>query len=242
MDAPLGKLAHMAAVNSAPLDHFVYLPPDAALKAGRILVLANLGYAIGAAPALNWGTLSAVLRGLRRASPRARILITDRICPASSADALFDRIGLRESLDDEMRAVPADALLRRDYPNPLPQPLRHPLLVGPEALADFDCVVLVGVLEQRADDLRALVSCLHHLLPCDFPLEMPFTPQRYHDVFFTFGQHVDGAVLEAPLGQAQYRIFSGSDALAVEQTACASLGLPVPPYLAALRQTRQELA
>jgi hypothetical protein len=241
MDATLGKLAHMAAVNSAPLDHFVYLPPDAALKAARILVLANLGYAPGAAPALNWGTLGAVLRGLRRASPRGRILLTDRICPVSSADAIFDRIGLRESLDDEMRAVPTDVLLRRDYANPLPQPLRHHLLVGPEALADFDCVVLVGGLEQRADDLRALVSCLHHLLPCDFPLETPHTPQRYHDIFFTFAPHFDGAVLEAPVGQAQYRIFSGGDLLAVEQTACASLGVPVPLYLSALRQTQREL-
>ncbi len=237
----MGKLANLASVNSAPLNTFVYMPPDQALAAARILVLANLGYAIGAPSAVNWGTLAAVLRGLRRASPRARIMITDKICPASSADAIFERIGLKDSLDNEMRAVASDILLRREYHNPLSEPLHQSMFIAPEAVADFDCVVSIGVFEAKQDSIKGSVTMLYGLLPCDFPLQTPNSPQRHHDIYFTFAPHIDAAVLEVQVARDDIRILSSIDMLALDETACRLTNRSVADYVDALRVTMKEM-
>lgn len=235
--AAMGKLADLASVTTASLNTFVYVPPDSALRAGRVLVLANLGYATGSAPALNWGTLAAVLRGLRRASPQARVLITDRVCPSSTAEALFARSGLDQALDQEMRAAPADALLGRVYDNPLPQPIHHATLPAPEALADFDSVIMVGVFDPTRQPTVGLVSLLTHLLPCDFELAADTTPQRYHDLFFTLAPYVNALVLEVALPRADTRVLTGTNLLAVEQAACTLTKTAPADYLEALQQT-----
>lgn len=233
----MGKLAHLASVTSALLDHFVYVPPTAAMKAARTLVLANLGYAIGAAPALNWGTLAAVLRGLRRASPFGRILIVDRICPASSAEAIFQRIGLTDALDPEMRAASVDALLRRDYPNPHPQPVHAASFSLPEYLSEFDCVIIVGTAEAANGAFKGSVAMLEHLLACDAALPAPDDPLRYHDLYHTAAPHVDAAVLEVRLSRDETRILAGPDLLALDEVACRLLNQPVASYLKSLRSS-----
>jgi hypothetical protein len=237
----MGKLANLATVNSAPLHSFVYMPPDQAIAAARILVLANLGYAIGAPSALNWGTLAAVLRGLRRASPRARIMITDKICPASSADAIFERIGLRDTLDEEMRVVASDVLLRREYVNPLAKPLNQSLFIAPEAIADFDCVVSVGVFEGRQGTVKGAVNTLYGLLPCDFPLQTPNSPQRHHDIYFTFAPHIDAAILEVQVSRDDMRVLTSSDMLLLDETACRLTNTPPADYVDAIRMTGKQM-
>ncbi|XWX05510.1 DUF362 domain-containing protein (plasmid) [Aggregatilineales bacterium SYSU G02658] len=230
----MGKLSQFASVTSASLEHFVFVPPTAAMKAARTLVLANLGYAPGAAPALNWGTLAAVLRGLRRASPLGRILIVDRLCPASSAEAIFQRIGLTDALDAEMRAAPVDALTRRAYPVPRTPPVHASSLSLPEYLSEFDCVVVVATAEAAAGAFKGSVSLLEHLLPCEAALPPRDDPQRYHDLYHTVAPHVDAAALEVRLSRDETRILSGSNLLALDETACRLLGQPVAEYLKAL--------
>ncbi len=230
----MGKLAQLASVTSAPLEHFVFMPPTAAMKAARTLVLANLGYAPNAAPALNWGTLAAVLRGLRRASPLGRTLIVDRICPASSAEAIFQRIGLTDALDAEMRAAPVDALTRREYPVPLKSPVSASSLSLPEYLSEFDCVVVVATAEAAAAAFKGCVSLLEHLLPCDAALPPPDDRQRYQDLYHTVAPHVDAAVLEVRLSRDETRILSSTNLPALDETACRLLGQPVAEYLQTL--------
>jgi hypothetical protein len=231
----MGKLAQLASITSASLDYFVFVPPTAAMKAARILVLANLGYAPAAAPALNWGTLAATLRGLRRASPLGRILIVDRICPASSAEAIFQRIGLTEALDPEMRVAPVDALLRREYPVPLKSPVSVSSFSLPEYLSEFDCVVLVGTAEATATMFKGSVSLLEHLLACDAALPAPDDPQRYRDLYHTVAPHIDAAVLEVRVSRDETRILTGPYLPALDEAACRLLQQPVAAYLQALR-------
>ncbi|MFQ3646720.1 MAG: hypothetical protein SNJ80_07280 [Anaerolinea sp.] len=231
----MGKLAQLASITSASLDYFVFVPPTAAMKAARILVLANLGYAPAAAPALNWGTLAAVLRGLRRASPLGRILIVDRLCPASSAEAIFQRIGLTDALDPEMRVAPVDALLRREYPVPLKSPASASSFSLPEYLSEFDCVVLVGTAEATATTFKGSVSLLEHLLACDATLPAPDDPQRYRDLYHTVAPHIDAAVLEVRVSRDETRILTGPYLPALDEAACRLLQQPVAAYLKALR-------
>jgi hypothetical protein len=230
----MGKLAQLASVTSASLDHFVFVPPTAAMKAARILVLANLGYAPMAAPALNWGTLAAVLRGLRRASPLGRILIVDRVCPASSAEAIFQRIGLSEALDPEMRVAPVDALLRRDYPVPLKSPVTASSFSLPEYLSEFDCVLLIGTAEAAGGAFKGSVSMLAHLLPCESAPLATDDPRCYRDLYHTVAPHIDAAVLEVRLSRDETRILTGSHLPALDETACRLLKQPVAEYLKAL--------
>jgi hypothetical protein len=235
----MGKWAKLATIKTTSLNNFVYMPPDNAMKAARILVLANLGYAMGAPSALNWGTLSAVLRGLRRGSPRARIMITDKICPISVAEVVFEKIGLASAIDDEMRVVPSDVLLKRDYANPLPQPLNHAFFVAPEAIADFDCVVNVGVFEAHNGMVKGAVNALYHFLPCEYPLQIPNTPQRHHDIFFTFAPHIDESLLEVRLGRDDIRVMSGADMLLLDEAACRLTHTALPDYIEAIEATRK---
>lgn len=234
----MSKWASLPTMKQAPLASFVFFPPDQALKAARIMVLANLGFAVGAPAALNWGTLAAVLRGLRRASPRARILLVDRICPSSAAENIFERIGLGAALDEEMRAVSSDILLRRDYANPLAKPLHHALFSAPTALAEFDCVVNVAVYDPTAAG-QGCIAALAHVLPCDFPLQLPDTPQRYHDLYFTFAACVQANVLEVRVSRDDTRVLSSTDMLALDESAARLTGHAAPDYIEAIRHTQR---
>jgi len=232
----MGKLANLASVSSALLDHFVYVPPTAAMKAARILVVANLGYAVGAAPALNWGTLAAVLRGLRRASPLGRILIVDRICPPSAAEAIFQRIGLTDALDPETRAAAVDALLKRAYPNPLPQPVRSASFLLPQYVSEFDCMILVGTAEAVNGRFKGSVALLEHLLSCDTPPTDPADPLALYDLYHTLAPHVDAAVLEVRVSRDEIRVLSGENLLTLDEAACRLLQQSPAAYIAALRR------
>lgn len=220
----MSRLKDLSTVKQSPLDHFVYTPPLSAYNAARVLLFVNLGYAIGANPAVNWGTVSAVLRGIRRVTPRGRILIVDKICPVSAAQSIFERLGLPNALDNEMRIAPLDDLIMTQYKNPLQQPYEQSEFSAPAYLSEFDSVIIVT---SHADQ-RAGISYLSNLLPCSVPT--PKEPQSglYHDLFSTFGSYIHSTIVEVTKSPSDIQIIWGEDLLSVDKTACAGTS---PEYL-----------
>lgn len=230
----MGKLANLASVKSSNLDSFVYTPPDKAFGAFRILVNLNLGYAMGAPSAVNWGTVGAVLRGLRRATARGRILIVDKICPASASESIFDRVGLRESLDDEMRIAPVDALALDQFNNPA-SVVQHTHMIAPAYLNEFDCVISVSSFEHTPKETKGAVTHLYHWLPCDSPVHPAEGIYRHHDIYHTLGHFIDGAVLECRIKHDHLEVVWGNNLLALDTSACQKMNVPIPDYLPALK-------
>jgi hypothetical protein len=230
------KFRYLEPIKTAHLDSFVYVPPTPAMKAARVLVLANLGYAMGSAPALNWGTLASVLRGLRRATPFGRIVITDKICPVSSAEGIFERLGIQNALDEEMRIVASEGLLVRIYQNPLVG-AEFAEFTAPEALADYDCVVNVTTFEANPKMTLGTLATLEHVLPCDF--SGVNKESLYHDLYWTLGTHIDDNVLEVRSKPTEIRVYSGENMLGVDVTVCNTLGVGIPSYITRIETTRE---
>lgn len=229
----MGKMKHLAGIRNVPLADFLYTPPQTAYGAARTLVCLNLGYRAGASPALNWGTVGAVLRGLRRASPRGRILLVDNVCPSSGAPAIYQRLGLYDALDDEMRLATTDDLVLVEYRNP--SPIVHEVISAPAYLDEFDCVVGVTTFEATPNGIQGAVAHLYHWLPCGSPVKPHETPQtRHHDVYQTLARMIDGAVLEYRIGQ-ELNVAWGDDLLAVDEATCILTKTPLSDDLKALR-------
>ena len=225
----MGKLAQLAAVKSAKTETFVYVPADAAYKAARILLRVNLGLAVGAPPAATLEVLAAVLRGLRRASPLGRILIMDRICPSSSAERVFERLGLAERLDEEMRFAPSDGLLTKSY-----GPLQ-----APAYLEEFDCVVSLSGWGMEHGQVRGALDSLYGLARCEDSYPRGEGEAQHGVVYDHLAPHVDDWIVELPRApKREGLVVWGKDGLAVEETACRLAGVPTPPYVAALRANR----
>jgi hypothetical protein len=225
----MGKLAQLAAVKSARTDSFVYVPADAAYKAARILLRVNLGLAVGAPPAASLEVLATVLRGLRRASPLGRILIIDHICPSSAAERVFERLGLAERLDEEMRFAPSDGLLTKPY-----GPLQ-----APAYLDEFDCVVSLTGWGMEGGQVRGALDSLYGLARCDDPYPRGEDEARHQVVYDHLAPHIDDWIVELPRApKREGQVVWGRDGLAVEEAACRLAGVPAPPYVAALRANR----
>jgi len=226
----MGKLAQLAAVKSSQMETFAYIPPDAAFKAGRILLRVNLGLAVGAPPAASLGALAAVLRGLRRASPLGRILIIDRICPSSAAERVFEQLGLAERLDDEMRFAPSDGLITKDY-----GPLQ-----APAYLDEFDCVVSLTGWGLEAGQARGALDSLYGLARCADSYPPGEGLALHQAVYQHLAPHVDGWIVELPRApKREGLVVWGTDALAVDEAACRLASAPVAPYVTALRDLSQ---
>jgi len=232
----VGKLAQLASVKNTRLESFVYTPPPQAYGAIRTLVCLNLGYKVGASPALNWGTVAGVLRGLRRVTPKGRILLVDTICPSSGADALFTKLGIREAIDEETRIATTDDLILVPYTNPMTQAITHQAINAPAYLDEFDCVINVTTFEATPKETKGAITHLYHWLPCDSPIKPTEGDTRHHDIYHTLGRYVDGVVVEYTLGQS-INVAWGENALAVDEGVCTLTKTPLPNHLKALKDT-----
>jgi hypothetical protein len=229
----MGKMKHLAGVLNATLAQFVYTPPQEAYGAARTLVCLNLGYRLGASSAVNWGTVGAVLRGLRRVSPHGRILMVDNVCPSSGAPAIYERLGIYDALDAEMRLATTDDLVLADYRNP--SPLLHEVISAPAYLDEFDCVIGVTTFEADANGIKGAVAHLYHALPCGSPVKPhEGVSTRHHDIYHTLAHTIDGMVLEYRVGQ-ELNVAWGDDLLAVDEATCILTNTPLTDDLKALR-------
>lgn len=266
----MGKPVRLASVKSTRVTSFVYTPPEAAYGAARILVKPNLGYPARPPATVSMPILAAVLRGLRRAAPQARILVVEGACSPVNMLDIFAKLGLPQHLDAEMRAADIEQLIMKNYPNRLPTPVKYASLTAPAYLEEFDCVISVGAFKKTMLDGQPLISAsLKNLYGC-FPreqyhgrdpyargqLHVPSVPEILKDVYFTIGQHIDGAVVDltekyvspderpdrvrgvaVPVGQVVW----GDDMLAVDEAACRLAGEPVPDYIRQIRELQKTL-
>ncbi len=120
-------------INSARRETFVYSPPDAVFGAVRILV--------------NWtedrDLLAAVLRGVRRANPHARIVIVAE--------------GIDDLLDDNMRAAQLEDLMMAEYVSRLNSTV---MVIAPVYVGEYDCCINVGSLDTLCNLLRDVPESL----------------------------------------------------------------------------------
>lgn len=266
----MGKLADLAAVKVASSEHFTYIPPDSAFGAGRILVKPNLGYAAPPPATVSLPVLVQVLRGLRRASPKARILIVEGAAGKTPVEEIFEKSGIQGVLDEEMRAAPMSQLLNKDYPNRSPQPVKYEAMHAPEYLEEFDCVISVGAFKKTMLNGEPLISASLKNLYGFFPperysarnpdargkLHRPSVPLVLQDIYFSIGHHIDGAVVDLTekyvspderadrvrdVAQPVGKVVWGDDMLAVDEMACQLAGEEAASYIAPIRRLREQL-
>ncbi|MFW5691561.1 MAG: DUF362 domain-containing protein [Chloroflexota bacterium] len=257
----MGKLKDLAAVHTARAESFVYVPPAAAFVAARILIKLDMAYPQAAPVTVSVPVLAAVMRGLRRANPLARIVLVEHAAPGSNLEAIFTQLGVVDLFDEEVRGADIDILIMRDYANRLPQPARHATLTAPEYVADYDCVISVSAFKRGQQDGQPVIAAaLHNLVGLAPDLRAPVADGHVadavtqKDLYFTLGHHVDSAVVDlthklvsadarvahgeaVPVGQVVW----GDDLLAVDETACRIAGEPAPALLADLRALREQL-
>jgi hypothetical protein len=252
----------------APTDAFVYQPPAAAASAAKILVKPNLGYPVGPPATVSMTVLQKVLAGLRQASPNAEILIVEGVCSKVSFNDIMGKLGTYLLLDAGMQVLDADVLEVVEYPNLSPSPVRFPTMWAPQLLQEVDCRISVGAFKRTTLKGRSLISAslknLYGLFPRDQykarsassrgQLHRPSVPEILQDVYFTIGHLFDGAVVDCdqkfisrdwrpdkgdavPIGQ----VIWGDDLLAVDERACEVGQEDIAPYLAPIRQLRDQV-
>lgn len=266
----MGKLKDLASVKSTNSESFVYMPPDAAFSAARILVKPNLGYPVGPPATVSMPVLEAVLRGLRRASPVGRIVIMEGVTSNESAETIFEKLGVLDLLDNEMRITSAEDLIMHDYPNLSPEVVKFETMTAPEYIKDYDCVISVGAFKRTMLNGQPLISASLKNLYGVFPREVyhsrskksrgqlhrPSVGEVLRDVYFTVGHHFDGAVVDLTqkyvspdykpdrvrdVAQDVGKVVWGDDMLAVDEVACQLAGEPVPNYITEIRRLRKKI-
>jgi hypothetical protein len=196
-------------VNNAAIDSFAYTPPDQAHAAARILVKPNLFSRPEIPGIVSTTVLGAVLRGLRRAAPMARIVIVEQGYGAMNAIQLFQQYEIDEILDQEMRLGDIPQMLMSDYPT------STKLVIAPEAIKDYDCVISVAALHTTpfvSASVHNLVGLLSQSLYPD--REALVTSEGLQMVEEAFGLHIDGAVVVV-----NERVLWGDDVAAVDAEA-----------------------
>lgn len=253
-------------VSTAKVESFVYMPPPAAFGAALILVKPNLGYPQPAPATVSLPVLGAVLRGLRRASPIGRIVITEGVADEQSAERVFKQLGVMDLLDDNMRIADAESLLMAEYENISPNPVRFQTMTAPKYIGDYDCCISVGTFKQSIHKDQPHISASLNNLFGVFPrekyhhnnsnlrgqLHRPSVPEVLQDVYFSVGRYFHGSVVDltyksvtpqdgetqiTPVGQVVW----GNDLLAVDEMACKVAGESVPDYIHKIRTLRQQL-
>lgn len=261
------NFSKFAAVQTANADAFVYVPPESAWNASRILVKPNLGYPVGPPATVSLPVLAAVLRGLRRASPQGRILIVEGVCSPTSIETIFQQRGVYDLLDKEMRVADAETLQMKEFPNRLAEPVKYRSMTAPAYIEEFDCKISIGAFKRTVLNDQPLISAslknLYGLLPRDVyharsphargQLHRPSVPLVLRDIYFSIGHFFDGAVVDLThkyispdwrpdrmrnVSQPIGKVVWGDDLLAVDETACRVAGEPVAPYLADIRTLR----
>jgi len=264
----MGKLKDLASVSSAKAESFVYVPPAAAFDAARILVKPNLGYPKGPPVTVSMDVLGAVLRGLRRANPLARIVIAEGVTTKTDPESVFKKLGLYDLLDRDMRMADAETLLMEDYPNLLPEPVRFASMTAPGYIGEYDCCISVGTFKRTILHEKPLISAslknLYGLFPREKyhargltsrgQLHRPSVGEVLKDVYFTIGHHFDGAVVDLThkfvspdwkpdRGEAVPvgQVVWGDDLLAVDEVACKLADEPVADYIEPIRKLRKQV-
>lgn len=245
---------------------FVYLPPQGAIAARRILVKPNLGYPVGPPATVSMAVLGAVLRGLRQHNPTAEILIVEGVCSAISLTDIASRNGLYPLLDEGMQLLDADRLPLTDYPNRLPQPQRFQSMLAPALLQQVDWRITVGAFKRTQlsgeplisaslKNLYGLFSRAHYQARSPKSrgqLHRPSVPLVLQDVYGCIGHLFDGAVVD---GTVKYvspdwkpdrarasvplgQVIWGDDPVAVDRRACEVGQEAVPSYIMAIEAHR----
>lgn len=258
----------IATVSHAKTDSFVYVPPPQAYGATRILVKPNLGYPYPPPVTVSMTVLGAVLRGLRRASPLARIVIMEGVADAQSAERIFKQMGVLDLLDDNMRVADAESLIMTEYDNLSPKPARFKTMTAPAYIGEYDCCITVGTFKRTILKDQPLISASLKNLYGVFPreaykgrspnfrgqLHRPSVPEVLQDIYFSVGRYFHGAVVdlshklvsadESPI-QGEHipigQVVWGDDILAVDEMACKLAGEPTPDYIQAIRALQREL-
>lgn len=264
----MGKLADLAAVSSSKANSFVYIPPDAAFGATRILVKPNLGYPDAAPVTVSRAVLDKVLRGLRRANPGARIIVIEGSSASASMEDIYQQHGVYDLLDDNMRAGDAEDLLMEEFPNLLENPVKYRSMIAPGYLRSYDCCISVAAFKRTMLHGQPLISASLKNLFGLFPreryrgrspnlrgqLHQPGVAEVLQDVYFTIGHLFHGAVVDLTQkyvsddyhpdrGQAVDvgQVVWGSDLLAVDEVACRIAGEAVASYIEPIRRMRETL-
>jgi len=266
----MGKLKDLASVKTANSESFAYVPPDAAFGAARILVKPNLGYPVASPATVSLPVLDAVLRGLRRASPLGRIVIMEGVTSNESAEAIFEKLGVTDLLDKEMRLTSAEDLIMHDFPNISPEIVKFETMTAPGYIKDYDCVISVGAFKRTMLNDQPLISASLKNLYGVFPRELyharskksrgqlhrPSVGEVLRDVYFTVGHHFHGAVVDLTqkyvspdwkpdrvqnVAHDVGKVVWGDDLLAVDEVACQTAGEDVPDYIAEIRRLRKQL-
>jgi hypothetical protein len=255
----MGKLKDLAAVKSTAAASFAYLPPDKAINADLILVVADIAYPLPHPVTVSQSVLGAVLRGLRRASPTGRIVLVGGIAVDTPVQAVFGELGIPEMLDREMRYADTEELLDDKFSNKLKQPFKFAELVAPGYLHSYDCVINLSTLKRTSQIAGASLLNLFSLMPRRIysrqseqvrgQLFEPDPADSLKDVYFTLGEHIDGVVIDltekylsadarfdhADKGQAVGQVLWGEDMLALDEAAFRIAGEEVPPYIEEIR-------
>ena len=248
---------------------FIYQPPPSAHNARQILVKPNLGYPVAAPVTVSMGVLGEVLRSLRQASPNAKISIVEGVCSPVSLHDIASKNGLYALLDENMELFDADTLPLIEYPNLAPTPVRFKTMWAPALLQQVDCRITVGTFKRTILKDKPLISASLKNLYGLFPrskyharslnsrgqLHQPSVPKVLQDVYFCIGHLFDSAVVDANLrfispdwkpdrGKTIEfgKIFSGTDPIAVDRSACIATGEAIPDYLDAIDALRQHLS
>jgi hypothetical protein len=266
----MGKLKDLAAVKVADSETFVYTPPPQAYGAALILVKPNLGYPVQPPATVSMPILAAVLRGLRRASPKGRIVVVEGVCGKMSVVDIYEKHGLMQHLDAEMRAGDAEKLVMKRYPNLSPAPVKYDEMTAPEYLSYYDCIISVGAFKKTILHDRPLISAslknLYGLFPRDVyhgrsktsrgQLHRPSVSEVLKDIYFSIGHLVHGAVVDLTqkyvspdwkpdrargVAHDVGKVVWGDDMLAVDETACRIAGEPVADYIDPIRRLRQAM-
>jgi len=264
----MGKLARLAAVNSAKTKSFVYIPPTSAFGATRIIVKANIGYIQGPPVTVSMTVLGGVLKGLRRANPGARILIIEGVSTRFPAEDTLKATGLLEHMDDNMILADLETMPMKAYKNPLAEPFKFESMYAPELFEEYDCRISVSSFKRTVQAngqplVRASMENLYGL----FPRERYAQPENPHergqlmgddadgilrDMYFSVGRFFDGVVvdldqilvseddrLDTGDAKAVGHVVWGDDLLAVDEVACTVAGEPVPDYLKTITKLRK---
>lgn len=266
----LGRLKDLTTVKNADLDAFVYTPPVEAFGASRILVKPNLGYQAKPPAVVSLPVLSAVLRGLRRASPSARILIVEGVTGDINVHETFAYHGLTDIIDSEMRLAGIEELFMKAFPNLNPNPVKYNEMIAPAYIEEFDCVISVGAFKRTHLHDKPLYSASLKNLYGFFPpekyhgrnpnargqLHVPSVSEVLTDIYFTIGHYIDGAVVDLTqkyispdwrpdrqrgVAHPVGKVVWGEDMLAVDEVASKLANETSPDYIKPIRQLRREI-
>jgi hypothetical protein len=256
----MGKLKGLAAVKSTAAASFAYLPPDKAIDANLILIVADIAYPLPHPVTVSQSVLGAVLRGLRRASPTGRIVLVGGIAVEDPVQAVFSELGIPEMLDREMRYADTEELLDDKFSNKLEKPFKFTELVAPAYLHSYDCVINISTLKRTNQIAGASLLNLFSLLPRRIysrqseqvrgQLYEPNVVDNLKDVYFTLGEHIDGVVIDltkkyfsedarfnhADRGQVVGQVLWGEDMLMLDEAAFRVAGEEVPSYIEEIRE------